>query len=241
MNDVMRGEVYYFMYNDSVGSEMGIGRPGVIVSSDMGNKTSPIVNVVMMTTSPKSMDVAVKLHTPNKQSWALCNQIVTYDKQRLGKYMCVLDDEEMGVIDEALRKALGLGSEVEEYEEYEEYEESDEIVELTAERDLYKRLYERVLDMMTDVTLRGSGKVEKCEKPAEKPAEKCEPRDGKVNVNTATVAEMVSVAGMGEQLANRIRCYRDKHGPFETKDELLNVDKFGPLSMKRYGDKLVVG
>jgi mRNA interferase MazF len=229
MNDVMRGEVYYFRYNDSVGSEMGIGRPGVIVSNDLGNKNSPVVNVIMMTTTPKNMDITVKLHTPKKQSWALCNQIFTYDKQRLGTYMCILDDEEMGAIDEALRKALALGSEV---EEYEEYEESDEIVELTAERDLYKRLYERVLDMMTDVTL------EKCEKPAEKPVEKC--GDGKVNVNTASEEEMMSVAGMGRQLVSRIRCYRDKHGPFESLEELLNVDKFGSRCMMKYGDKLKV-
>jgi mRNA interferase MazF len=241
-NDVMRGEVYYFRYNDSVGSEIGIGRPGVIVSNDRGNKNSPVVNVIMMTTTPKNMDVTVKLHTPKKQSWALCNQIFTYDKQRLGTYMCILDDEEMGAIDEGLRKALALGSEV---EEDEEYEESDEIVELTAERDLYKRLYERVLDMMTDVTLRGSGKVEKCEKPVEKPVEKCEPRkvvepDGKVNVNTASEEEMMRVAGMGRQLVSRIRCYRDKHGPFESVEELLNVDKFGSRCMVKYGDKLKV-
>jgi mRNA interferase MazF len=213
-NDVKRGEVYYVRFDRGVGHEMGYGRPVVIVSNDVANEFSPVVNVVAMTTTTKNNSTCVKLHTPNKSSWAVCNQIFTYDKSRLADYMCILSDEEMRNIDESLCRVLSLNtaeSDDESEEEVEYYENDDELVELTAERDLYKRLYEKVLDMLTDVTLRGSGKVEKCEKPVEKPVVKCEPRkvvepDGKVNVNTASEEEMMRVAGMGRLLVSGNRC-----------------------------------
>ena len=251
-NDVKRGEVYYVRFDRGVGHEMGYGRPVVIVSNDVANEFSPVVNVVAMTTTTKNNSTCVKLHTPNKSSWAVCNQIFTYDKSRLADYMCILSDEEMRNIDESLCRVLSLNtaeSDDESDEKVEYYENDDELVELTAERDLYKRLYEKVLDMLTDVNLRGSGKVEKRDKVAVEVVEKCEPRrvvepkpvdDGKVNVNTASEDEMMRVAGMGRQLVSRIRCYRDKHGPFESLEELLNVDKFGSRCMVKYGDKLTV-
>lgn len=250
--DVKRGEVYYVRFDRGVGHEMGYGRPVVIVSNDVANEFSPVVNVVAMTTTTKNNSTCVKLHTPNKSSWAVCNQIFTYDKSRLADYMCILSDEEMRNIDESLCRVLSLNtaeSDDESDEEVEYYENDDELVELTAERDLYKRLYEKVLDMLTDVTLK------KCDKPAEKVVEKCEKPvkveekaaapvrfevPGKVNVNTASEEEMMRVAGMGRQLVSRIRCYRDKHGPFESLEDLLNVDKFGPRCMVKYGDKLKV-
>ena len=63
----------------------------------------------------------------------------------------------------------------------------------------------------------------------------------KVNVNTATVDEIVAGTGIGKQTAYAIVLYRNKNGPFRKMEDLLNVQRFGEGCMRTYGDKLTVG
>ncbi len=45
-----------------------------------------------------------------------------------------------------------------------------------------------------------------------------------VNINTATVQELTQLPGIGDVLAGRIVAYREENGPFQSVDELVNVD-----------------
>jgi competence ComEA-like helix-hairpin-helix protein len=45
----------------------------------------------------------------------------------------------------------------------------------------------------------------------------------KINVNTATSAELMTLDGIGEALAKRIIAYREANGPFQTLDGLVSV------------------
>jgi competence ComEA-like helix-hairpin-helix protein len=54
---------------------------------------------------------------------------------------------------------------------------------------------------------------------------------GRVNVNTATAAELVRLPGIGEALAARIIAYREAHGPFATLDALAAVRGIGPQTV----------
>lgn len=76
--------------------------------------------------------------------------------------------------------------------------------------------------------------------PVAKPKKEVVAGKGKVNVNTATVDEMVEVAGMNLTLCNFIRAYRNKHGKFERVEDLLNVKRFGSGCLKKYGPMLEV-
>ena len=49
-----------------------------------------------------------------------------------------------------------------------------------------------------------------------------------VNVNTATVEELIEVEGIGPTLAARIVEYREANGPFQTIEDLDNVKGIGP-------------
>jgi competence protein ComEA len=46
----------------------------------------------------------------------------------------------------------------------------------------------------------------------------------RININTATAAELDELPGIGEVLAARIVAYREEHGPFESVDALAQVD-----------------
>ncbi|MEA4894846.1 MAG: helix-hairpin-helix domain-containing protein [Oscillospiraceae bacterium] len=48
-----------------------------------------------------------------------------------------------------------------------------------------------------------------------------------VNINTATAAELACLPEIGEKLAERIIAYRDEHGPFNNKDEIMSVSGIG--------------
>ena len=46
---------------------------------------------------------------------------------------------------------------------------------------------------------------------------------GKVNVNTATAAQLMALPGVGESIAQAIADYRDNNGAFRSVEDLLQV------------------
>lgn len=48
-----------------------------------------------------------------------------------------------------------------------------------------------------------------------------------ININTATVEQLDMLPGIGSSRAEEIVKYREKHGGFITKDEIMNVDGIG--------------
>lgn len=104
-----RGQVYYVAQSQAAGSEQAGGRPAVIVSSDTGNGHSPTVEVVYLTTQKKHyLPTHVQIDSTARPSTALCEQIQTICKDRLGRYIGTVSPQEMAGIDEALLISLGL-------------------------------------------------------------------------------------------------------------------------------------
>ena len=62
-----------------------------------------------------------------------------------------------------------------------------------------------------------------------------------VNINTASVAELDAVKGIGETKAKAIVDYRSKNGPFKSIDDLKNVKGFGEKSIAKLKGELSVG
>jgi competence protein ComEA len=63
---------------------------------------------------------------------------------------------------------------------------------------------------------------------------------GKVNINTASAAELDSLPGIGPGYAERIVAYRQSHGPFRTIEEIQNVPGIGPSTFARIRDLITV-
>lgn len=51
--------------------------------------------------------------------------------------------------------------------------------------------------------------------------------NGKIDINTASQAQLQLLPGIGETLAKNIIDYREENGPFMTINDLLNVDGIG--------------
>lgn len=61
-----------------------------------------------------------------------------------------------------------------------------------------------------------------------------------ININTATKAELVSLEGIGEVLADRIIEYRETNGPFQSPQDLLKVHGIGEGKLAAILDRITV-
>ena len=62
-----------------------------------------------------------------------------------------------------------------------------------------------------------------------------------VDLNTADLAALTSLPGIGETLAQRILDYREAHGPFRSAEELLEVSGIGEKRLEAIWDLICVG
>ncbi|HEY3066598.1 MAG TPA: helix-hairpin-helix domain-containing protein [Methylomirabilota bacterium] len=53
------------------------------------------------------------------------------------------------------------------------------------------------------------------------------PASGHVNINTASVKELMTLDGVGRKVAEKIVEYREAHGPFKRPEDLRKVEGFG--------------
>lgn len=149
-----RGEVYYVFKQDvsAIGNEQGTGRPAVIVSNNVGNVHSSIVEVVFLTTKPKTdLPTHVSVRSTPKASIALCEQITTLDTCKLGDYMCTLSNTEMSQIDIALSISLGLQDprpQTSTNTVPSTPTPSVEFQTIRIERDMYKNLYDDLIEKL---------------------------------------------------------------------------------------------
>ncbi len=61
-----------------------------------------------------------------------------------------------------------------------------------------------------------------------------------VNLNTATLADLETLPGIGAKVAARIIEYRNKKGPFRKVEELMNVQGIGEKSFLKLRPQLTV-
>ena len=62
----------------------------------------------------------------------------------------------------------------------------------------------------------------------------------KVNLNKATVAELVQLKGIGQKYAERIVEFREKNGPFKKTEDIMNVQGIGPKIWEKNKDLIIV-
>lgn len=148
--EIKRGDIFFIENRKYIEDYSVIrndaSRPAIIVSNDTGNKFSNVVEVVYLTTQdkkplPTHCDVMCRI-----PSTALCEQVQTVSKERIGDFIRTCTDKEMQAVNECIKVSLGLSDS--EIQAPAAPVASADTVQLTVERDLYKRLYEQMLEKM---------------------------------------------------------------------------------------------
>lgn len=191
-----RGEVYWVRVDSGFGAEQGVGRPALIISNDRANNASDCVNMAWLTTQQQDRAWDILTFATGKKCWVKCNQIITTDKNRLGKMIGVLPPEDMKKVDDALEDQFDLGyadetalkeknveiealraekkdlkTEVARLKEQLEQRDDSKILELAMWQRLYEKALNTVVDMKfsSDVAIRQSRPVEPVVKKQEPP------------------------------------------------------------------------
>jgi mRNA interferase MazF len=166
MNEVKRGDIYYIVNNyQEEGSEQRAGRPAVVVSNDKGNQHSNVIEVVYLTTQPKTdLPTHIDIKSANRPSIALCEQISSVSKERLGNYIGSCTKYELDMLAAGMMISLGIDfptpKVVQPQEKKEEKKAAetvlpvkqavtyDEFIKVQTERDTFVRLYRELLEKL---------------------------------------------------------------------------------------------
>ena len=107
-----RGDMFYADLNPAQGSEQSGVRPVLIVQGAKGNKHSPTVVIVPLTSSKKAfLPTHVRIARTGSlvaDSTALCEHVRTIDRRRLDGYIGRIDEDIQTAVDAALAVSVGL-------------------------------------------------------------------------------------------------------------------------------------
>lgn len=111
---ITRGEIYYADLSGNIGSEQGGIRPVLIIQNDIGNKFSPTVITVPITSRqhksklPTHIDITADNSGLPKNSIALFEQPRVIDKRRLLNKVGKVDDNIINKANNAILISFGL-------------------------------------------------------------------------------------------------------------------------------------
>lgn len=111
---IKRGDIFYADLSPVIGSEQGGVRPVLVLQNDIGNRYSPTVIIVAITSQinkaklPTHVEIKSSDYGLPKDSVILLEQIRTIDKKRLEEKIGHVKEDIMEKVDEALLVSLGL-------------------------------------------------------------------------------------------------------------------------------------
>lgn len=114
---VRRGDIFYADLSPVVGSEQAGVRPIVVIQNDVGNRYSPTVIGIAITSKekikmPTHLEIDGTKYGLEKDSVILAEQIRTLDKSRLKEKVGRLDKETLEKLKKAIEISFGLRGEV---------------------------------------------------------------------------------------------------------------------------------
>lgn len=108
---IERGEVVSVDLSPTVGSEVGKTRPAIVLQNELANRSSPTVTVIPVSTKvgrvyPFQVRLAAGEGGLPRESKALCEQIRTVSRERIGKRLGKLPGERIQELRLALDRHL---------------------------------------------------------------------------------------------------------------------------------------
>lgn len=113
LSEINKGDIFYADLGQTIGAEQDGLRPVVIIQNDIGNKYSPTVIVLSITSKhkkkiPTHLIIPKEISNLPKDSIILGEQIRTIDKQRLKNKITQLPKKYIQNIDEILKISLNI-------------------------------------------------------------------------------------------------------------------------------------
>lgn len=109
---IKRGDVFFADLDPVVGSEQGGIRPVLVVQNNIGNRYSPTLVVLPLSTAKKNyLPTHIHIYGSKslpKDSIVLAEQIRTIDRYRLREYVGSIDKEIMDKINRAMKISIGV-------------------------------------------------------------------------------------------------------------------------------------
>lgn len=153
--EIHRGDIFWCPVMEvNAGGELFVGspRPVIIVSNDVFNATSGNVTVVPITTKEKKpLQTHVEISVNQISGTALCEKVSIATKDNLGYFCGSVSGEKIEEIDKALcfqlsleRETIHIGATTESCHDF-----NLRVTLVEQERDLYKKLYEQLLERLS--------------------------------------------------------------------------------------------
>jgi mRNA interferase MazF len=104
-----RGEVWWVIFNNSVGEEINKTRPAIIISNDISNEMLERVQIIPLTSNISrcySSEAIISLDY--QKSKALAHQITTVSKKRLKTKMGIISNNDIKLVEQAIKAQLSL-------------------------------------------------------------------------------------------------------------------------------------
>lgn len=104
-----RGDVFWVKLDPTVGTETQKTRPGLVLSSNLGNEMSSRVVVAPITSQvTKIYPFEAKVLINDTLGKAMLDQVRSVDKKRLGKKLASITSKELAQAERALRIVLDI-------------------------------------------------------------------------------------------------------------------------------------
>ena len=159
---ISRGEIYWYCYGDEENTSVQQGkRPCVIISNNKANVYGKTVTIIPFTTADKKkLPTHVDIESGLADSIALCEQILTISKSKLGRYIGEVTESEMREIEKATLIQLDIIKQKKDEMEKEipktvrqelpkteshDLEIKIQLAEATARANIFERLYKELL------------------------------------------------------------------------------------------------
>lgn len=110
---IKRGDIFLADLSPTIGSEQNGVRPVLVIQNDIGNKYSPTVIVLAITSKqkpklPTHIPVSASISGLERDSVILVEQVRTLDKSRLLYKVGVMDEQVMEKVKKALKLSLSI-------------------------------------------------------------------------------------------------------------------------------------
>jgi mRNA interferase MazF len=106
--EINKGDIVWVENSKVAGSEMAGTRPAIVVSNNKANQYAPVVTVVRLCSNERKPQPTHCTVKALKSSTAVCENVTTVSKERIGGYIRTATDEEVDAVDRCLRIHLDL-------------------------------------------------------------------------------------------------------------------------------------